>query len=101
MILPAGVERLLWEYDLDALREAPELPEVVLERVMARGGWEEMRWLLTTCSSERLRRFLEERGAGVLPPRELAFWSFACSVPEDRSTLWVREASQRQAAWRG
>jgi len=98
---PAAVERLLWEYDLEALRAEPELPEVVIERVMARGGWEPMRWLLSTCSPERRRRFLEARGHRVLPPRELNFWAFASSVPEDRTAEWVRDARKREAAWRG
>lgn len=92
---------MLWEYDLEALRAEPELPEVVIERVMARGGWEPMRWLLATCSPERRRRFLEERGRKVLAPRELNFWAFASSVPEERASEWVREARKREAAWRG
>ena len=101
MRFPAAVERLLWEYDLEALRAEPTLPEVVIERVMARGGWEPMRWLLSTCTSERRRRFLEERGRRVLPPRELNFWAFASSVPEEQTAEWVREAREREAAWRG
>ena len=101
MRFPAAVERLLWEYDLEALRAEPELPEIVIERVMARGGWEPMRWLLSTCSPERRRLFLEERGRRVLPPRELNFWAFASSVPEDRTAEWVSEARKREAAWRG
>ena len=60
-----------------------------------------MRWLLSTCSPERRGRFLEERGRKVLPPRELNFWAFASSVPEERAAEWVREAREREAAWRG
>lgn len=101
MRFPDTVERLLWEYDLEALRAEPELPEVVIERVMARGGWEPMRWLLATCSPERRRRFLEERGRRVLAPRELNFWAFASSVPPERTSEWVREARKRETAWRG
>ncbi len=101
MRFPLSVERLLWEYELEALRAEPELPEVVIERVMARGGWEPMRWLLSSCSPERRRRFLEERGRRVLPPRELNFWAFASSVPEDRTAEWVLDARKREAAWRG
>ena len=101
MRFPDTVERLLWEYDLAALRAEAELPEIVIERVMARGGSEPMRWLLKTVRRERLRRFLEERGRTVLPPRELAFWAFACSVPEALSADWVREAREHEAEWRG
>ena len=101
MRIPASVERLLWEYDLEALRAEDELLEVVIERVMARGGLEPMRWLLKSTSPERRRRFLEERGRKVLAPRELNFWAFFSSVPEERTAEWVREARKREAAWRG
>ena len=101
MKLPDNVERLLWEYDIDALREESEIPEVVLERVMARGGWHEMCWLLASCDRRRLRVFLEDRGARVLAPRELAFWALACSIPEDRASMWIHKARTRQQAWRG
>ena len=101
MSLPEPVKRLLWEYDLEALEEEPELPEIVIERVMARGGWEPMRWLLKATSPERRRRFLEERGHKVLAPRELNFWALFSSVPEERTAEWVREARMREAAWRG
>ena len=101
MVLPEGVERLLWEYDSSSLVEKEELPEIVVERVMARGGWQEMRWLLETCDRENLRCFLERRGFRVLPPRELAFWALACSVPEEQSSVWVHQARDREKAWRG
>ena len=101
MSFPEPVERLLWEYDLEALEEEPELPAIVIERVMARGGLEPMRWLLKSTSPERRRRFLEERGRKVLAPRELNFWALFSSVPEERTAEWVREARKREAAWRG
>lgn len=101
MDLPKRVGQLLWEYDLNALPTGAELPDVVVERVMVRGGWEEMRWLLASCDRERLRRFLELRGSRVLEPRELAFWAFACAVPDERVETWIRDARERLKAWRG
>lgn len=101
MRLPEPVERLLWEYDLEALEEEAELPQIVIERVMARGGMEPMRWLMNATSPERRRRFLEERGRKVLAPRELNFWALFSSVPEERTAEWVRDARKREAAWRG
>lgn len=101
MRFPESVEQLLWEYDLQALRAETELPEIVIERVMARGGMEPMRWLLKVSSPERRRRYLAERGRRVLAPRELNFWAVFSSVPEERRAEWMREARKREAAWRG
>ena len=101
MVLPPGIESLLWEYDPKDLRAVEELPDVVLGRIMARGGWDEMRWLLANCDRQRMRDFLETRGRRLLPPREMAFWGFACSLPERRTSELVEESRHRQQTWRG
>jgi hypothetical protein len=99
--IPESVRRLLWDYDDSACVGSAEVHDVVIERVMARGGWAEMLWLLSVVEVDRLRGFLERRGARVLAPRELRFWSFACGVPDDAASAWVGEARVRMARWRG
>ena len=91
----------MWEYDPDALIQSSELPDMVIEKVMARGGWPAMQWLLQTVDRERLRTFLIERGSRVLAPRELNFWALACEIPEKTRTGWHQEALRRVHAWRG
>ena len=66
--IPRNIERLLWEYDLDGLDLSSELPDTICGRVMARGGWAEMQWLIRVVGTERLRSYLEKRGAHELPP---------------------------------
>ena len=99
--VPDSVRALLWEYDTDALDSGHTVPDVVVERVTARGGWAEMCWLLVNQSRHELRRFLERRGRHVLPPRELSFWALASGIPESQSADWVREARARESRWRG
>ena len=101
MDLPAAVLDLMWEYDLTSLARSAELPDAVIGRVMERGSLETMRWLLEVAGRDRLRAFLERRGARSLPPRELRFWCWTVGIPEPRATDWVRQAQGRQAAWRG
>ena len=101
MEFPHNVLELMWEYDQNALACSPELPDAVIERVMARGSWDAMRWLLEAVGRDRLGAFLERRGARVLPPRELRFWCWATGVGEPRATDWVRCAREREVAWRG
>ncbi len=99
--IPRNIERLLWEYDLDGLDLSSEPPDAICERVMARGGWAEMQWLIRVVGAERLRSYLERRGAQVLPPREVAFWGLVCSVPDRLVQEWVGVARERQKEWRG
>jgi hypothetical protein len=95
MELPPYVRALLWEYDLEGPQGAERLDRVILERVMERGGWESMRWLLGAYQRSELREFLERRGRRVLPPRELRFWSWVTGVPDSVAESWVHAARGR------
>lgn len=101
MKIPGNISRLLWECDLDGIDSWTELPDAVVESVMARGGWSEMEWLIREVGAERLRSYLERRGARVLPPREVAFWSLACSVPDELVQEWVTDSRARRSEWCG
>jgi hypothetical protein len=100
MVIPPFVRELLWEYDLDDPEIVGRLDRVLVERVMERGGWEAMRWLLESFDRADLRAFLEKRGRRVLPARELRFWAWASGVPEPTTTSWVQSARKREPVWR-
>lgn len=99
MELPKHVRELLWEYDLDDPRGLDRLDRIVVERVMERGGWESMCWLLSVYRRTQLREYLENRGHRVLPPRELRFWSWVTAVPQPVATSWVLNARKRVEKW--
>lgn len=73
----------------------------IIGRVMERGTWADMRWLLTSFGRERLAAFLADGGYRTLPPRELRFWSTICHAPEDQADRWVAAAITEGRAWRG
>ena len=101
MDMPGSVRELLWEYDVDDPSVCERLDRVVIERVMERGGWDAMQWLVSSLGRDRLRGYLEARGCRVLPARELRFWSWVCRVPESLASGWVSQARARELAWRG
>jgi hypothetical protein len=101
MDFPESVRALLWEYDPDDPAVADRLERVIMERVMERGGWDAMQWLLGSFGREKLRRFLDDRGCRVLPARELRFWAWVCGVPDGVTRNWVGQARARELAWRG
>jgi hypothetical protein len=77
--IPDAVARLLW--DVDAARlDFDRDRGLVIERVMSRGTWEAMQWLRRRYSKVVLAEFVRSRGARVLAPRDLAYWSLVCDV---------------------
>ena len=100
MEIPEAVRTLLWEYALDEVPSSEKWRLAIIERVMQRGCWDDMLWLLRAFDRERLRVFLERRGRRALAPRELRFWATICGVPEDEQDTWVLESRARERAWR-
>lgn len=100
MDIPPSVQKLLWEYSTDAFSAGEGWESAIIERVMQRGCWDDMRWLLQTFDRQRLRTFLERRGRRALAPRELRFWARICEVPDVEQDSWVQESRAREQAWR-
>lgn len=71
--VPASVRRLFWDVDPDAV-DLDRHRDYVLERVMARGTWDAMRWLRATYDTREIADFLGRKG-GRLTPRDRAYWS--------------------------
>lgn len=76
--LLAEVARLFWDVDPESV-DVEQHRDYVMERVMARGGWEAMRWLRRTYSREQLADFLLRKGSR-LAPRERAYWALIAGV---------------------
>jgi hypothetical protein len=78
-VIPAELTWLFWDVDPGAIDLARDR-DYVLERVMTRGDWRAMRWLVATYPPPDLATFLRARG-DRLPPRERAFWCLIADVP--------------------
>lgn len=100
MEIPGTIRTLLWEYSLDEISSGKRWQSAIIERVMQRGCWDDMLWLLREFDRVRLRDFLEHRGRRALAPRELRFWARICEVPEIEQDTWVHESRTRERAWR-
>jgi hypothetical protein len=77
--LPDAVRRLLWDVDSDAV-DLERDARLVIERVMSRGSWEAMQWLLRRYPRDILAEFLLTRGVRTLSPRDIAYWALVCNV---------------------
>ncbi len=96
--LPPFLAPLFWEYDPTAI-DLDRHAYCIMARIMERGPWDAMQWLLRRYSRQQLVDFLRQRGKDILPPRELNFWAMVCGVPEPARRQWVCQARNRRDPW--
>jgi hypothetical protein len=71
--IPAGLKPHFQEYDisqLDFRRDA----NLIIQRTLEFGTWDETRWLFKTYGSKRIRLFLREHGQRWLKPVVFHYW---------------------------
>jgi len=70
---------LFWDVDPTTI-DLERHRDYVVERVMTRGNWLAMRWLIAHVEKADLAEFLRRRGER-LAPRDRAFWCLIAEVP--------------------
>ena len=83
--IPGSLRAAFQEYDLAALsldRDA----DLIIQRTLEYGDWEEVRWLLATYGRERIVAFLQERGERLLSPVAFNYWRKLWNVRRWRSS---------------
>jgi hypothetical protein len=78
-VIPAELAWLFWDVDPTTI-DLDRHRDYVIERVMTRGNWLAMRWLIEHVDKVRLAEFLRSRG-NRLSPRDRAFWCLIAEVP--------------------
>ena len=79
--IPATAAPFFQEYDferLDPQRDA----DLVIERLLAYGNRDEIRWLLQRYGQARLRQWLSKAGSRRLPRRRYRLWCVLLDAPE-------------------
>jgi len=71
--LPASSEWLFPEYDF-ARMNTQKYESVIIERVLARGSWVEIRWLLDTYGKRGIAKWVRAHGYRRLDPRAFNYW---------------------------
>jgi len=78
-VIPTELTWLFWDVDPGAI-DLERHRDYVVERIMARGDLQAMRWLARHFERDVLAAFLRSKGHR-LAPRERAFWSLIAGVP--------------------
>lgn len=71
--IPPGLHPYFQEYDvlaLDLQRDA----NLIIQRTLEFGTWEEVRWIFSTLGSNRVRLFLRQYGERWLKPTNFHYW---------------------------
>ena len=88
--LPPYVRELLWEYDQRKIGWRTDR-ELIIDRVLASGGWDAISWLRKRLSPQDLREwFFRTKGRSLDPPR-LRFWELKLGLPHRSVNEWIRD----------
>lgn len=92
-ILPASTAWLFPEYEFAGM-DAEEYAGVVIERVLERGSWDELRWLFVRYGEPRVAEWVRRHGFRLLNKRSFALWQMALGVNNPIVPAWAREAKE-------
>lgn len=71
--IPPGLKPYFQEHDITRLDIARHA-NLIIQRTLEFGTWEEIRWLFETYRSKRIRLFLREHGERWLKPVTFNYW---------------------------
>jgi hypothetical protein len=79
--IPIGLRPHFQEYDPDHL-ELEKDADLIIQRALEFGTWEEVRWLFATYGRHRIRLFLRKRGERLLSPVTFNYWRKLLGIKE-------------------
>ena len=95
--LPADAAWLFPEYDFDTL-DTESHKSVIIERVLERGTWEQLRWLFGAYGETSVAGWVRRHGFRLLSRRSFALWRLALGVADYVAPEWAIQA-KRMEPW--
>ena len=71
--LPVGLKPYFQEYDIRTI-DIDLDADLIIQRTLEYGTWEEVRWLFITYGSSRIPTFVRERGERMLSSITFNYW---------------------------
>lgn len=72
---------------------------VIIERVLERGSWAQVRWLFATYGEADVATWIRKHGFRLLTKRSFAMWRVALDIEDFEAPDWAIEAKQFPEAW--
>lgn len=89
--MPASTAWLFPEYDF-AWMDLEHYRGVIIERLLERGTWEQLRWLFSTYGEGHVADWVRRHGLRLLSKRSFALWRLALGIGEYEAPEWAVEA---------
>jgi len=89
--LPDSTAWLFPEYDWASL-DVERHSGVIIERLLERGAWQQLRWLFGTYGEARVAEWVRRHGFRLLSKRSFALWRLALGIDHFVAPDWAREA---------
>lgn len=96
-LLPSDTAWLFPEYDFETM-DLQQHQGVIIERILERGTWEQLRWLFAAYGEDRVAKWVREHGFRLLSKRSFALWRLALGITDYRAPEWAKEAKET-GAW--
>ena len=95
--LPADTAWLFPEYDFGTM-DIERHESVIIERVLEKGAWAQLRWLFATYREETVAEWVRRHGFRLLSKRSFALWRLTLGVTDYVAPEWAVEA-KRMESW--
>jgi len=93
--LPKSSKWLFPEYDF--IRMNPDgYASVVIERILNRGSWAEIQWLLTHYGKRSLAHWIRQHGYRRLDRRAFEYWRWMLGIKRYKVPPWESGRQQRK-----
>ena len=79
--IPSSAKPFFQEYNADLLDVDAHAP-LIMERILAYGNREEVRWLINTYGRDQVRGWVLQTGASRLSRRRYHLWCFVFEIPQ-------------------
>jgi len=89
--LPEDTSWLFPEYKFEDIR-LDSHKSVIIERILERGTWEQLRWLFKTYGEPEVARWVRDHGFRLLSKRSFSLWKLTLDVEDYVAPDWAREA---------
>jgi hypothetical protein len=94
MLIPASMKPYFQEYTLEDLHVRRDA-DLIIQRTLEFGNWDEIHWLFQVYRRARIRRFLREHGERWLKPVTFNYWRKLLGVrtwkpaPFGKGEVWL------------
>ncbi|HEY4691500.1 MAG TPA: hypothetical protein VIK33_19480 [Anaerolineae bacterium] len=93
--LPKTSEWLFPEYDFAAMNP-DEYAGVVIERILNRGSWAEIQWLLNRYGKHAVAKWVRQRGYRRLDRRAFEYWRWMLGIKRYKVPPWEPKLPMRR-----